>query len=94
MTAPGGKKIDAIIVSASDNVATCLNDIAAGADAAIMLGRDILSVRAGEAVPRGHKLAVKAIARGDAITKYGEVIGKASADIAKGRHVHVHNVID
>ena len=34
------------------------------------------------------------IAEGENIVKYGEVIGKASANIGKGNHVHVHNVVD
>jgi altronate dehydratase small subunit len=94
MAAADGTKIDAIMVSDTDNVATCLHDIAAGMDATVMLGKEFLTIHAGQDVPRGHKLAVKAIADGDTILKYGEVIGKASADIAKGAHVHVHNVVD
>ncbi len=40
----------------------------------------------------GHKVALKDIAKGDTIWKYGEDIGKAVAPIGKGEHVHVHNV--
>jgi hypothetical protein len=94
MAAADGARIDAIMVSDTDNVATCLADIAAGADAAVMLGKEIRTVRAAQDVPRGHKLAVAPIASGAAIMKYGEVIGKASADIGPGAHVHVHNVVD
>lgn len=43
-------------------------------------------------VPYGHKIAVKDIAKGQAIMKYGESIGRASCDIAKGDYVHVHNL--
>jgi (2R)-sulfolactate sulfo-lyase subunit alpha len=43
-------------------------------------------------IPIGHKVALKDIAKGDTIWKYGQDIGKAVADIAKGAHVHVHNV--
>lgn len=47
-------------------------------------------------VPRplgmGHKIARRAIAPGDKIVKYGAPIGSATADIAPGEHVHVHNV--
>jgi (2R)-sulfolactate sulfo-lyase subunit alpha len=43
-------------------------------------------------IPIGHKLAVKAIAKGDTIIKYGVDIGRAVADIAAGQHLHVHNV--
>ena len=42
-------------------------------------------------VPRGHKVAVRAIARDEAIRKYNQVIGFASQDIAPGDHVHTHN---
>ena len=42
-------------------------------------------------VPIGHKIALKDLAEGDTIIKYGEDIGKIIADIAKGDHVHTHN---
>ena len=34
-----------------------------------------------------------AIPKGSQIVKYGEPVGIATADIAPGEHVHVHNVI-
>jgi altronate hydrolase len=40
----------------------------------------------------GHKLALKAIKKGDAVYKYGQIIGFASREIAPGELVHVHNV--
>jgi (2R)-sulfolactate sulfo-lyase subunit alpha len=43
-------------------------------------------------IPIGHKLAVRAIANGDTIIKYGTDIGKAVATIGAGEHAHVHNV--
>ena len=43
-------------------------------------------------LPIGHKLARRAIAAGEKIIKYGAPIGSATADIAAGAHVHVHNV--
>jgi altronate dehydratase small subunit len=43
-------------------------------------------------IPYGHKVAVKPIAAGEAVIKHGEDIGVASAAIAIGDHVHVHNV--
>ena len=39
-----------------------------------------------------HKLAVKAIAKGQEILKYGQPIGVAAEDIAPGQHVHSHNI--
>lgn len=43
-------------------------------------------------IPVGHKVALAPIVRGDAIRKYGQIIGFASSDILAGDHVHVHNV--
>lgn len=43
-------------------------------------------------VPPGHKLASRAIAKGQLVRRYGQVIGLASADIAAGQHVHSHNL--
>ncbi len=43
-------------------------------------------------IPAGHKFALRDIAAGERIVKYGEVIGTAAADIQKGDHVHTHNV--
>ncbi|MEM9683299.1 MAG: UxaA family hydrolase [Pseudomonadota bacterium] len=85
---------DAILINESDNVAVCLEDIAEGVDASIMTGKNTMTVTATDAVPRGHKMAVRDIAEGQSILKYGEVIGKASENIRVGNHVHRHNVVD
>lgn len=45
-----------------------------------------------ENVPAGHKFALKNINKGEAIIKYGQVIGRAICDIKKGEWVHTHNV--
>jgi altronate hydrolase len=43
-------------------------------------------------VPRGHKIAVRDIASGAPIRKYGQIIGVATAPITEGDHVHTHNL--
>jgi len=43
-------------------------------------------------IASGHKVALRAIAKGEAILKYGQVIGSATEAIAPGSHVHLHNV--
>jgi altronate hydrolase len=43
-------------------------------------------------VPPGHKLAVRAIAPGEPVLRYGQVIGHATQAIAAGQHVHTHNL--
>jgi altronate hydrolase len=45
-----------------------------------------------EPIPAGHKLAVKDIAAGESVRKYNQIIGQASQAIAKGSHVHTHNL--
>ena len=40
----------------------------------------------------GHKVALKDLQTGDTVVKYGEDIGRVVAPIAKGEHVHVHNL--
>ena len=78
----------ALVISERDNVATALEAIDAGRE--IRAGS--FTVVAVEAIPRGHKLAVRAIGAGEPVVKYGSPIGTASADIAAGAHVHTHNV--
>ena len=43
-------------------------------------------------VPPGHKVATAAIARGQPVRRYDQVIGTATSDIAPGQHVHTHNL--
>ena len=40
----------------------------------------------------GHKFAVRAIAAGERIVKYGAPIGRATRDIEPGEYVHTHNM--
>ena len=43
-------------------------------------------------IPKGHKVAVEKIGKGEAVLKYGAVIGYALKDIPVGDHVHIHNI--
>lgn len=43
-------------------------------------------------IPYAHKIAIRDIQKDEYIYKYGEVIGRASAYIHKGDHVHIHNL--
>ena len=45
-----------------------------------------------ERIPAGHKLAVRPIAAGAHVRKYGQIIGVATRDIAAGEHVHTQNL--
>ncbi len=78
----------ALVISAADNVATALQQL----DAGTVLELGGVSVNVIETVRPGHKVALRRIRAGEAVIKYGSPIGTASADIAAGAHVHVHNV--
>lgn len=44
------------------------------------------------AVPRSHKVAIRDIAEGEAVFRYGQIIGFARRHIGAGEHVHLHNL--
>ena len=71
-----------------DNVAVCLRTVPSGTE----LDFEGQRVVARADIPTGHKIALRPIAAGDLILKYGQTIGRAVAAIAPGEHVHVHNV--
>jgi len=58
----------------------------------IMETDQTITVRSLDAVPLGHKIALKDLRSGDTVLKYGHDVGRAVADIRKGHHVHVHNM--
>ena len=63
------------------------------ARATLMVGTPVAEgVVAVERVPAGHKVAVRPFAVGDAILRYGQIIGFATAPIGAGQHVHVQNI--
>ena len=76
-----------IVISDADNVATALEALSPGT---VLGGAAAFTVR--EAIPRGHKVALRPIAAGTSVMKYGSPIGVAIADIPAGAHVHTHNV--
>ena len=81
----------AVLVSDKDNVATAVSELKKGEDAICRVGSETRQISAGEATPYGHKIALTAIAKGSAIIKYGEMIGRAKSDIKPGEWIHTHN---
>lgn len=71
-----------------------VEDLKAGSDMLCVVTADNSSfnMKTKMDVPVGHKIALVDIKKGDTVIKYGQDIGKAVADIAKGEHVHVHNL--
>lgn len=79
----------ALLLRPDDDVAITTRDVPAGTALTPEGGGTLI---ASADVPRGHKLAVRAIAQGGQVHKYGQSIGLATADIAAGDHVHSHNL--
>ena len=75
-----------IRLHAADNVVIALKDQAAGAHA------EGIAAALPAAVPRGHKIAARAIAKGEEVVRYGQIIGQATEDIPAGAHIHSHNL--
>lgn len=82
----------ALIMHASDNVATAVEEIQPGEQVAARFGGEVITLEALETIPFGFKIALEEIPRGEIIRKYGEPIGKAASTIARGAMVHVHNL--
>ena len=84
----------ALKVDDLDNVATIFaNGITDGTEVEVgdKKGKSEIITVHGD-VPYGHKIALRDIAPGEHIMKYGECIGAASHPISKGDYVHVHNL--
>ncbi len=74
-----------IVINENDNVAVALVPLPKGF---VLADGTVLN----EDIDLGHKVALKDIKEGEAIIKYDNLIGFAKADIARGDHVHVHNI--
>jgi (2R)-sulfolactate sulfo-lyase subunit alpha len=84
-----------LVHSPKDNVGVVVVEgLKAGTD---MLGvitetDSTMKLKAKTDIPIGHKVALKALGKGDTVIKYGEDIGKIVANVGMGEHVHVHNL--
>jgi altronate dehydratase len=81
-------QVPALVISPRDNVATALQQLEPGQTIEIC-GE---SIAVAEQTPRGHKIALHLIRKGEEVVKYGSTIGTATVDIPPGAHVHTHNV--
>lgn len=82
----------AILVDPKDNVATALRQLESGDNLQVGTGDNTVDITLLQAVPFGHKFALKDLGPGEPVIKYGEIIGLATEKIRNGEHVHVHNV--
>ena len=78
-----------ILLSPEDNCVIVASDLAEGATV-LLEGTPVTLARS---VATGHKLARRALAVDDKVVRYGAVIGHATANVAKGEHLHTHNLV-
>jgi altronate hydrolase len=76
----------AIRIHAADNVVIARRQLLGGT----VLAEEGITVAG--LVPPGHKVATQAIAAGEAVRRYNQIIGTATQAIAPGQHVHTHNL--
>jgi (2R)-sulfolactate sulfo-lyase subunit alpha len=84
-----------IVHDKADSVGVVVDeDVQPGRDLTgwIMETDETITLKSLDPVPLGHKIALRDIKSGDTVLKYGHDVGRAVADIGKGRHVHVHNL--
>ena len=78
--APKGRHLR---LHASDNLVVAID--------AIEQGAVVEGVSASARIPRGHKMAMARLAKGQPILKFGQIIGLAEVEILPGEHIHSHN---
>ncbi|NLV73539.1 MAG: UxaA family hydrolase [Chloroflexi bacterium] len=83
-------KVNVLLINPRDSVVTALQVLAAGTKLAA--SDAIPALQTCETVPMGHKVAIRDIAEGEHVIKYGASIGVASQAIRAGQHVHTHNL--
>ena len=77
-----------LLLAPGDNIAVATAELPEGTQRTV----GDYSVTLKSKVDVGHKFAVRRIAKGERIVKYGAPIGSALRDIDPGEYVHTHNV--
>lgn len=77
-----------LVIHDRDNVAVTISDIKKGE----WISCGTIGLTALEDIDKGHKIALRDIAAGEDIMKYGFAIGKAAAPVKAGQWLHTHNV--
>ena len=87
-------KYGILLHEADDDVGVAVMDLAAGSEigAATLEGQSVGSIVVTQAIPLGHKVAMRDMAADKQVIEYGRAIGRATQAIARGEHVHVHNI--
>jgi altronate hydrolase len=89
-SANGRQPTDAVYLSPDDNICVAARNLEAGT----LLKIAEAEFRLPEAVKLGHKIAIRPIAKGDFVRKFGQIIGQTTATVESGGWVHSHNLVN
>lgn len=79
------KKLKFLLLNPADDVVVALEQLEEGTPL-------VNGVTVTGTVPSGHKIAINPITQGQAVKRYGQIIGFATQNIQPGHHVHSHNL--
>lgn len=80
------------VIDVADNVGTVVGADLDAPSALALIGAASGVMQVRQCVPHGHKVALRAMAKGTDIVKYGVRIGRLTAAVEAGHHVHTHNL--
>ena len=83
----------AVLIHPKDNVAVVLEDVGKGEGVLYWYRRKRYFVVARDSVAKGHKVALRPIARNSVVKKYGIPIGRAIKAIKRGQLVHIDTMV-
>lgn len=84
---------EVFVIDPKDNVATLISENGKkGLTLDVTVSGESTSVTLNADVPFAHKFAIRPIAKGTPVLKYGYSIGTATEDIQVGDYVHIHNL--
>ncbi len=91
-SAPSGG-VDFLAHRRGDDVAIAVRDTGPGpASAAYLDSADRFEIVARDAIPLGHKIALRDLAGHAEVLEYGTAIGRTRMPVAAGQLVHTHNL--
>ncbi len=83
-----------LVHNKEDDVGVAVRDLEAGetVEGVFMDTNDSVTLTTLTAIPLGHKVALRDLPEGHECREYNEVIGRITAPVRQGEHVHVHNI--
>jgi altronate hydrolase len=82
------RRAQVVLVHPDDDVIVAVHALTAGET--VEVGGEPITLASD--VPAGHKIARRRLDEGAHVRRYGHVIGRASAPVEEGAHVHSHNL--